>query len=261
MAVWELEMGDGHLSPETARTWRSYLRRWGRWCVRHGVDPLRATHLDVKGWFGEQSWSPSCHKSARMALGSFYRLMVREKVMGRKRNPMLRVCSVKQRPGVPRPAPEAGVLAGDCAPDPGTRLMVSLMARCGLRLSEVTAVHSRDVDVAGRGLVVHGKGGRDRWVPVPDEWAWRELTSRRGFVFPGRTAAGTLHRATVAKRVRAATGCSPHALRHRFASRAYAGGCDLRAVQLLLGHASVSTTTIYVAVDRDRLRDAAGGAA
>jgi integrase/recombinase XerC len=88
-----------------------------------------------------------------------------------------------------------------------------------------------------------------------------ELEDRPGgFLFPGRFA-GHVHPATVQKQVKRASGTAPHALRHRFATRAYAGTRDLFAVQQLLGHASPETTQVYVAVAGDALVAAVAAAA
>lgn len=249
LAYWEQDQRISGRSAETTRTWRSYLRRY----AAH-TDPMAATHIEVRAWIdANPGWSPSTHKSARSALSSFYRLAKAEGWV--RRNPMKRVPPVAQRPGLPRPATEAQVTAGLRAWDPDTRLMVALAAECGLRRSEVAAVHERDLH--DHGLYVRGKGGRQRWVPVPDPAVWRELASRRGWMFPGRFA-GHLHPATVAKHVKAAAAVPPHPLRHRYATRAYDGTGDLLAVQQLLGHASVATTQVYVGVSPDRLRGAAG---
>jgi len=259
MALWETDLRSRRLSPETLRTWRSYLRRWGHWCAAAGLDPVTARPRDVKAWIAAQSWSASCHKSARMALGSMYRLLVAEKVIRRKRNPMARIAPVRQTPGVPRPASEAQVEAGLRA-DGDTALMVMVLAQLGVRCAEAAALRREDLDADGWGITVRGKGDRSRWLPIVDPALRRGLLDRpAGFVFPGRFT-GHLHPSTVRRRVKAAAGCAPHELRHRFASTVHDGTGDLLAVQKLLGHASPATTQVYVGVPRRRLRDAAGAA-
>jgi site-specific recombinase XerD len=255
-AYWRQDMVVRHMSPDTERTWRSYLRRWGAWCAASGVDPMVASHRDVGRWIASNPrWSASCHKSARMALGSFYRLMLAEGEVAV--DPMLRVPPVRPDVVVRVAATEAQVSAGLLSGDADARLMVGLAAECSLRRSEIARVHSRDL--SDRGIVVRGKGRKDRWVPVCDEALWRDLSARRGWVFPGRFA-GHVHPATVARRVRAVSGVSPHPHRRRYATAAYGAAHDLVAVQQLLGHASVATTQLYIGVPRERLRDAAGAA-
>jgi site-specific recombinase XerD len=258
MGLWETDLRSRRLSPETVRTWRSYLRRWGRWCAVNGVDPVQAGHRDVKAWIAEQSWSASSHKSARMALGSMYRLLVAEKVVKRKRNPMLGIAPVRQVPGTARPASHAQVAAGLDVRDEDTALMVLVLARLGLRCAEAVALRREDLDADGRGVTVRGKGDRSRWLPIEDPALRRALLERGpGWVFPGRFT-GHLHPCTLRRRVKAATGCAPHEVRHWFASTVHDGTGDLLAVQRLLGHASPATTQIYVGVPRQRLRAAAG---
>jgi integrase len=159
---------------------------------------------------------------------------------------------------LPRPASEAQVTAGTGAACPDTALMVALAAHAGLRRSEIAAL--RRQDVTPWGVHVVGKGGRHRVVPLAP--ALREQLEARspGWIFPGRFT-GHLHPATVQKRVRAAAGVAPHAHRHRFATRAYAGTRDLLAVQQLLGHQSPETTQVYVAVAGLGLLDAVRAAA
>lgn len=257
MRLWEQDVLARRLSRETLRTWRSYLRRWGRWCAAAGIDPVAARPRDVKAWIAEQAWSASCHKSARMALGSMYGLLVAEKVVRRKRNPMLGIAAVRQVPGAPRPATAVQVAAGLGVRDQDTALMVMVLARLGLRCAEAAALRREDLDADGWGITVRGKGDRDRWLPVVDPALRRALLDRpAGFVFPGRFT-GHLHPSTVRRRVKAATGCAPHELRHWFASTVHDGTGDLLAVQKLLGHASPATTQVYVGVPRQRLRDAA----
>lgn len=141
--------------------------------------------------------------------------------------------------------------------------MLQLAASAGLRCREIALVHSDDLvrDLAGWSLIVHGKGDRTRHVPLTEDLAL-ELRTYEGWVFPGQID-GHLSAAYVSKLLsRVLPGATAHQLRHRFATRAYQlGGRDIRAVQELLGHASVATTQIYTGVDQDSLRRAALAAA
>lgn len=257
--LWEQDANSRRLSPETLRTWRSYLRRWSLWCRAAGIDPIMASHREVKAWISEHpDWSASSHKSARMALGSFYRLMVAEGVVKRKRNPMLQVAPVPQKPGVPRPLPEEQVRAGLDVRNEDVRLMVALCGEHGLRRSEVARLRREDIDSVG--MIVRGKGDKKRWVPITDERVARALLAKpSGWIFPGKFS-GHVHPGTVARWVKDATGSPPHPLRHRFATVVYDGSGDLLAVRDLLGHRSTVTTEGYVALAGRRLRAAAAGA-
>ncbi|MCH9275873.1 relaxase/mobilization nuclease domain-containing protein [Bifidobacterium amazonense] len=123
--------------------------------------------------------------------------------------------------------------------------------------AEIAVVRREDVteDLAGRSLIVHGKGSKDRIVPLTDELAGEILASPRGWLFPHVTGRGPVCGDTVYRRIKHATGCSPHTLRHRFATAAYiSSGGDIRAVQELLGHESLATTQAYVTVTPRNLR-------
>lgn len=234
-------------------TYSHYVRDFARTVG----DPLTATHHDIIGWLDERpQWGAAACRSAQSALASLYRVMVAEGVL--EVSPMDRVPRTKAPRRLPRPAEEAQVAEGLQAVDADTRLMVALAAKAGLRRAEIAGL--RREDVVRDGLLVRGKGSRERWVPV-DPGTLQLLQARApGWVFPGRFA-GHVHPATVQRRVREATGFAPHALRRRFATRVYESGEDLLALQHLLGHASPATTELYVSLSRDRLRRAGGAAA
>src|SRR5699024_9969440 len=151
----------------------------------------------------------------------------------------------------PRPAPDRIYMVALTKADARGRLILRLAAECGLRRAEIAQTHSRDVieDLAGFSLRVHGKGGKDRIVPLPDALAAELRRLPIGWMFPGNDD-GHLSPRWVGK---LATELLPedwtlHKLRHRFATRAYRGTRNIRAVQELLGHSSVGTTQIYTAV-------------
>ena len=143
------------------------------------------------------------------------------------------------------------------------RALFTLLYGCGLRISEALSLCMRDAPRAGTGLRVMGKGGKERVVPVLPavETAVAEWLRHRGHAGPGeplftgakggRLDPGVAQRAL--RDLRRATGlpehATPHALRHSFATHLLGGGADLRAIQELLGHASLSTTQRYTAVD------------
>jgi integrase len=119
-----------------------------------------------------------------------------------------------------------------------------------LRRSEIARL--RREDLTPWGLRVLGKGDKERLVPLSRRHAVRVAIERRppGWLFPGRFS-GHVHPSTVQKRVKSATGSSPHPFRARMATVAYAGTRDLFAVQRALGHASPETTLAYVALCDD----------
>jgi len=148
--------------------------------------------------------------------------------------------------------------------------MMRLAAEAGLRRAEVARISTRDLvgDVDGAQLVVHGKGGRQRVVPIMETLAEKIRQGAAGhtpgapasgYLFPnGRRGDSHVCERTTGQLVSDALpdGWTMHSLRHRFATRAYRGTRNLRAVQALLGHASVATTERYTQVDPDEIRAA-----
>lgn len=189
----------------------------------------------------------------------------------------------KVRRGLPRPLSETAAaelldtISAD-AKEPWIeardRAVVALMWGCGLRIGETVALDRRAVPADPgelRELEVRGKGGRVRRVPVLPAVAALVAAAVRAAPFPepldgplfrgargGRLHADVVRQAV--RRWRRALGLSetatPHALRHSFATHLLNGGADLRSVQELLGHASLSTTQIYTKVETTRLREA-----
>lgn len=155
--------------------------------------------------------------------------------------------------------------------EPRVMIMLRLAAEAGLRRAEVARVHTRDLldGIDGYQLVVHGKGGKDRIIPITDELA--ELIAagpaghspalaaygRDNWLFPGDDG-GHLSPRWVGKLCAAAMpdGWTMHTLRHRFATLAFRGSQNIRAVQILLGHSNVGVTERYTAVDHSEVRAA-----
>lgn len=223
-------------------------------------DPWRVTTEDLTDWLSShRRWSRATRSSYRDALRSFFGWLVATNRMGS--SPADGIPKISVPPRVARPAPTEAIAAALGALDERVRLMVELGVRCGLRRAEIAAVHSRDIqqDASGWSLVVHGKGERERVIPLDAEFAGRLRSHRKGWLFPSTQRPGQHMTAKyVGQLVTEALPdhWSTHALRHAFATRAYAGTGDLLAVQQLLGHSSVSTTQRYVAVPRDNLRAA-----
>jgi integrase len=136
-------------------------------------------------------------------------------------------------------------------------LMLALACQAGLRRAEIAALHHDDLTwtAGGPALRITGKGARVRMVPISTALAG-QLTGD-GWVFPNRNGSHlSVSRVGELCSQALGDGWSLHSLRHRFATRAYAGSRDLRAVQTLLGHVSVATTQRYTAIDDDAVRAA-----
>jgi integrase/recombinase XerD len=206
----------------------------------------------------------------------FFRWALRERLI--TQDPTLKMAGSRQPLRVPKTLSEAQVEALLNAPNPETplglrdRAMLELMYACGLRVTELVALKSVQVGLAEGVLKVMGKGSRERLVPFGQEaqvWLERYLKDSRAVILKGQVSdalfvtgrGGPMTRqmfwTLVKQHARTAgvvTPLSPHTLRHAFATHLLNHGADLRVVQMLLGHADISTTTIYTHVARERLR-------
>lgn len=157
----------------------------------------------------------------------------------------------------PRPLPDIIYLEALRRADARSGMILRLGAEMGLRRSEVARLHSDDIlpDLDGFSLRVHGKGGKERVVPMPDALARDVCALPLGWAFPGDDDGHLSPRwvGTLISRL-LPPGWTMHKLRHRFATRAYAVDRDVFTVQELLGHASPATTRAYVKVPREGLR-------
>jgi site-specific recombinase XerD len=184
--------------------------------------------------------------------------------LGPARVPDLAISGRRRRrlPHAPRPEETDEVLArfaDDGALGLRNRALFELVYSAGLRTQEVVDLSLRDVDFEQELVVVRGKGGKERAVPLGEEAAYR----LRRYLEDGRTelARGAENRLFVSARGRPLDTSTlrrllrnPHRLRHAFATHLLEGGADLRTIQELLGHSSLSTTQIYSHVDAKRLR-------
>ncbi|MGG7509445.1 tyrosine-type recombinase/integrase [Plantibacter sp. YIM 135249] len=237
-------------APDTTAYLRSYhLRRFASETKR---PPFPMTLDFLAGYLGGHAkLSPSSRSSIRSSLRAFYQWA---HITGRmEHNPAASLPKIRVQAGKPRPAPEAAVEAGKRTHDIRTRLMVQMAAYAGMRCGEIAKASSTDIfeDFVGWSIVVHGKGGKDRVVELRDELAHMLRQLPAGYFFPGQID-GHLSAGYVSKLVSGAlpAGVTGHMLRHWFAGKAYrASGNDIRAVQELLGHASVATTQIYTAIE------------
>lgn len=267
LSAWSAHIAawNRHLSsagrPKTTRELRTYhVKKFAR---DHAGTQLRLiTAEQVTDWFAGHDWAPQTRRGYRASLKQFFDWAIATR--RRKDNPTLNLPAVKLPRTRPRPAPEDVVRAGMFGQvDTRVPLMVWILASTGLRRAELAALHADNLEfgIDGPQLRVTGKGGHQRIIPISDDLA-EILAQRKGCIFPGQID-GHLSPHYVGKLVSRALGpgWTAHTLRHRFASQTYRVDHDLRAVQELLGHASVATTQIYTAVPSDSLRRAVGGAA
>ena len=172
-------------------------------------------------------------------------------------NPARLLPAVRRATPHPKPCTDDMISAALERATAEERLMVLLAATCGLRRGEIARVHSSDVITGTHGersLIVHGKGGKQRIVPLTEELA-QSIAAADGYLFPGRWD-GHVEESYIGKRVSRLLppGYSCHKLRHRFATVAYTDSHDMLAVARALGHSSTDTTQAYVALPEEALR-------
>jgi integrase/recombinase XerD len=245
-----------------------------------GLGFYQAEALHIQAWlsylYGTKQIKSRTAGRALSALRRFYRHALRE---GRiTEDPTLRIDSPKLPRALPKLLSENDVERLLDAPDHQTELglrdraMLEVLYASGLRVSELVALPLAGVALDSGIVRVTGKGGRERLVPVGEtalDWMQRYLTEARpallagqpnGALFVTRRKQPMSRQAFwyVIKRYAMKAGLkvhlSPHTLRHAFATHLVNHGADLRVVQLLLGHADISTTQIYTHVARERLR-------
>ncbi len=274
-ALW---IEDG-LAPLTLAAYRRDLALYAAWLQAQGGRPLTdSRESDLLAFMAERHASTRASTANRRltVFKRYFRWAVREHLVAA--DPTLKLLAARQPLRVPKTLSEAQVEALLAAPDPAQplglrdRAMLELMYASGLRVTELVLLKTVQLGL-GEGVVrVLGKGARERLVPFGDEahaWLQRYLAQARPVILDGQTSealfvtrrgAGMTRQMfwRIVKRQAAAAGItaplSPHTLRHAFATHLLNHGADLRAVQMLLGHADIGTTTIYTHVARERLR-------
>jgi len=264
LAGWELELQAAD-RPATTRYLRDYhLRRLANDFPDR--DPWSITRTELVDWLAGWSWSRETRRSYRSSLRSFY-------AWGQAAghiavSPAATLPPITPERGLPRPVPSDRLAAATAAADPRVRLALLLLAETGIRRAELAAAHTDDLlqDCNGWSLRVMGKGRHERRVPVGDSLGQLLTLIPRGWVFPAHhrgdtrgAPRGHLTPAYLGKLVSAALGggWTAHTVRHRFGTLAYAVERDLRAVQELLGHQKIETTTVYTKVPDGAMRRAA----
>jgi site-specific recombinase XerD len=242
-------------SPATRRVRRAHVRCVAR--MLDAADPRDITSAALVGVLGRPGFSMEHRRGTRASLASFYRWAAAAGIV--EADPTLELPKVRAPLGMPKPATDEIWRHLLDVADARTVLMARLACEAGLRRAEVAAVHTDDLvhGVDGAALIVHGKGSKQRVVPVTVTLADTISAAQPfgGFLFPGKIN-GHMSADRVGHLVSRVMpkGWSMHKLRHRFATRGYAGTHNLRAVQEALGHASVATTQRYTAVSSAEIR-------
>ncbi|MBG6081433.1 site-specific tyrosine recombinase XerD [Rubrivivax gelatinosus] len=274
-ALW---IEDG-LAPLTLAAYRRDLELYAGWLARrHGKRLDDSREADLLAYVAERHAATRATTANRRltVFKRYFRWALREHLVAA--DPTLRLQSARQPLRVPKSLSERQVEALLAAPETDTalglrdRAMLELMYASGLRVSELVGLKSVHLGLAEGVLRVVGKGSKERIVPFGEEahgWLVRYLGEARAAILGGQASdalfvtarGGAMTRQAfwllVKKYARDAeilVPLSPHTLRHAFATHLLNHGADLRAVQMLLGHADIGTTTIYTHVARERLR-------
>ena len=266
------------VSPHTLTAYRSDLAQFLLFALREKGETVAAQdieHLFLRRYLAGLSKNTRKSSIGRKlaAIRSFFRFLLRRGSIGR--NPAELIATPKKEQKLPfhLDIDQATILME--APDNDRkyalrdRAMLELLYSSGLRVSELTGLNIGELDLAGGMVRVTGKGGKERIVPVGSRAleAIRAYLDQRSDCTTGsalflNSRGGRINRRSVARtvdahvlRIAAFKRISPHTLRHTFATHMLEGGADLRAIQELLGHASLSTTQKYTHVSIDRLME------
>jgi integrase/recombinase XerD len=268
----------------TVQAYRRDLVQYERWLRSRDLTPLTVSFSDITDFVGERRATQSATSSiARQiaAIRMLHRFLAIENL--RPDDPSARLDGVRVPSGIPKPLSEAqidsllGAVIGNEPLHRRDRALLELLYATGARVSEVVGLSMGDIDFEQSLVRVYGKGGKERIVPYGraagvalDEWfgpsgrarmvpfTWKRRGDAEAMFLNQR--GGRLSRQgawLVIKRYGERAGItdplSPHVLRHSCATHLLDHGADLRIVQEMLGHASISTTQIYTRVSQDRL--------
>jgi len=280
LSYLELERG---LSRNTLNAYRTDLLQYGEFLTDHKIDALAARPVDLGDFLAELAIGngrPPCSASTvhrkTACLRSFYKHLRRDELIGDDPTAALSAPRrAKKLPQVLNYAEVQRLLAAPRGSEPTAlrdRALLEVMYACGLRASETIGLELSDVDLREGLLRARGKGSKERIVPLG-----RKAIAAISAYLRGRPKlVGDRHEAKLfvnfrggplsrqglykivqrhARAVGLAGQMSPHTLRHSFATHLLAGGCDLRAVQEMLGHADIATTQMYTHLSGEQLKD------
>jgi integrase/recombinase XerD len=278
----ELERG---LSRNTLEAYRTDLQQFAEFLERRELDPLEAKTVDLMDFISELATggdgrapaAPATLQRKIACLRSFYRHLRREQLTDHDPAAELRAPRSRARlPNVLSRDEVTRLLEQPRGTSPAAlrdRALLETMYACGLRASEAIGLELSELDLEGGILRARGKGSKERIIPI----GGKAIEALRAYLENGRPRlvgirperrvfvnlrGGGLSRQGLYKIVRrhARTAglerrMSPHTLRHTFATHLLSGGCDLRSLQEMLGHADIGTTQIYTHLSTERLRD------
>ena len=268
-------------SQHTVRNYRLDLLDYGRWAARASVNPLCATRRDMRSYLGDLDYAQYSRRTVNRRLSSirsFFRWLAAEGLV--ESNPTDVVSGPKLARSLPRTIPPADMArllsvwrGSDKPSDMRNRAILEFLYACGARISETSGLLVDNVDFDTAQVRVFGKGSKERIVPLHE----LAIASMRDYLFNARpallvgkespyffvsTRGNQMSPDALRKMFKQsllAAGLdqtlSPHDMRHTFATDLVEGGADLRSVQEMLGHSSLSTTQIYTHVSISHLKE------
>lgn len=280
-AFLEMLSAERGAAKNTVEAYRRDLLDFAAAMTKHGIALDKAAKADIAAHLSALSSSASAATQARhlSSIRQFHRFLVSDGV--RADDPSAAIEGPKRSRPLPKTIaePDVGALIGEAqakqGPE-GVRLwcLVELLYASGLRVSELVTLPLNAISPPRRTILVKGKGGKERLVPLHDQaiaaveaylkvrHAFLKPEEKSPWAFPSWGVAGHLTRRRVGQLLEdlgirsgaTVRNLSPHKFRHAFASHLLAHGADLRSVQTLLGHSDISTTQIYTHVDEARLK-------
>jgi integrase/recombinase XerD len=268
-----------HLAENTVLAYDRDLRRFIEWLGNRRIEGLTISDLaSYPAWLTQQELAPASISRHVVSLKVFFRYLQLESVLTENQAELLGTQKLWQRvPTVLSPDEIDTLLTAPKPPQPWPRrdrALLEMLYATGCRVSELSMLKVRDLHLDERFCVCHGKGDKQRVVPLGKKavaavqaylqherpkLAARQPAPSMFLLLSSRGARLRRERIwelikTYAKQTGCSPDLSPHSLRHSFATHLLAGGADLRQVQEMLGHASIATTQIYTHVDHSRLK-------
>ena len=266
LPLWTAWLRASERSETTVRLREYHVRRY-----LSGVPP-ETDPLDLEwlvAYLANPRWKAATRRSARTSLRIWTTWLHRTgRIIA---DPLSLIPPARSPKPLPRPCPDPIIRKALFASDTRVRAMITLAAEAGLRRAEIAFVARTDViaERSGVSLIVHGKGRRERTVPLTPAAAasvtrqFDQVSPEIPWLFPsiGRYADTHLQPVRVGELVNEALpgSWSAHTLRHRFATEAYRNSRDLLLVQTLMGHSKPETTAIYVGLDTAHARSVVDG--
>ncbi len=265
-----------NVSSNTIIAYNADIREFNKFIEKSGISLRKVNHLNIREYLAfllEKGYGKSTVARKLASLRSFYKYLMKEKVVGK--NPLIYVSTPKQEEKIPSFLELEEIIELLKMPDRRTLMglrdaaILEVLYGSGIRVSELVNLDIRNVDIIGGGVKVIGKGKKERLVPIGEKALScieeyldrrRETQGEKYALFLNNKADRITARGIsrlLSKYVKIMSirkHVTPHTLRHTFATHLLNAGCDLRAIQEMLGHVNLSTTQIYTHLSTQRLK-------